>query len=72
MNILRRVDEKREIFKITKQMTRIYLDVVGEKYIRNDHGDLAFGQLLNEEYEWDTYILLSADPILGPSARIKR
>ena len=55
-------------------MARRNQDVVGEKCIRNDHGDLALGycakekvwknyysRLLNEEFEWDK----------SPSVRIK-
>ena len=50
-------------------------DVVGEKCIRNYHGDLAFGdcvkeawkndysRLLNKDFEWDKDGLLFADPI---------
>ena len=43
LDILRRGDEKDEVFKVAKKMARTNQDVVGEKYIRNDHGDLFFG-----------------------------
>ena len=63
-------------------MARTNEDVVGEKCIRNDHGDLAFddcanekaitSQLLNEEFEWDKDGFSSSDPILCLVVRIKR
>ena len=75
-NILRRDDEKGEIFKITKQMARTHRDVVGENCIRNDHDGLVsndcakekawenyYSRLLNE-FEWDKDGFSSADPIL--------
>ena len=70
-------DEKYEISIIAKQMARTNQDVVGEKCIRNDHGDVAlyecakeeawkyyYSRLLNED--WDQDDLSSADLILGP------
>ena len=41
--------KKGEIFKIAKQMARTNQDVVGEKCIRNDHGDLAFENCAKEK-----------------------
>ena len=82
-NILRSVQKVRFLSKIAKQMTRKNQDVVGEKCIRNNHGDLAFDDfakeewknyhsgLLNKEFEWDRDGLSSADPILGHVAKIK-
>ena len=64
-NILQRDGKRGEIFKIANQIARTSQDVLGEKCIRNDHCDLAFGgcakeawknyysQLLNEELKWD-------------------
>ena len=38
---LRREDQRNEVFKIAKQMKNTNQDVVGEKCIRNDEGNLA-------------------------------
>ena len=48
-NVLSGNFEKGAIFKIVKQMTRTNQDVVGEKCIRNDHGDLSFDDSLKEK-----------------------
>ena len=42
LNIMRRDDEKGELFKITKKMRTTNQDVVGDKYIRSHYGDIAF------------------------------
>ena len=51
-NVLRRDDGKDEIFKIAKHMARTNQDVVGDKCIRNDHGDLAFEDC-SKEKPWE-------------------
>ena len=54
-------------------------DVVGDNFVRNDRGDLAFTdeekhlawkeyyeRLLNEEFDWDKESLIIDDPVIGP------
>ena len=63
---MRRDNEKNDIFKVAKQMTKTSQDVVGEKCFRDDSGSLALTDdakkkarkshyqrlvLLNEEFD---------------------
>ena len=41
LQMLRREDQRNEVFKIAKQMKKTNQDVVGEKCIHNDEGNLA-------------------------------
>ena len=41
-NLLTRDDQKNEVFKIAKQMTKTNQDIIGEKCVRDDTGELAF------------------------------
>ncbi|KAK4300948.1 hypothetical protein Pmani_026889 [Petrolisthes manimaculis] len=50
-DILRRDDEKNEVFRIAKQMAKTNQDIVGEKCIRNDDGVLA----INEQDKKDAW-----------------
>ena len=67
------------IFKIAKQMDRTNQDVVGEKCVRNDAGELSlsdedkmkawvehYARLLNVEFEWPSDSLPDAPPVSGP------
>ncbi|XP_053374665.1 uncharacterized protein LOC128547046 [Mercenaria mercenaria] len=67
------------IFKLAKQMDRTNLDVVGEKCVRNDAGELSlndedkmkawvehYARLLNVEFEWPSDLLPKVDPVEGP------
>ena len=72
-------DAGRNIFKIAKHMKGTNRDVVGEKCVKNDEGNVAFGQddiknarksyynrLLNHENEWDMSSLPKVYPTAGP------
>ena len=65
-DVLRREDQRNEVFKIAKQMKKTNQDVIGEKCIHNDEGNLAsteeekklawkshYEKLLNTELDWD-------------------
>ena len=79
------LDGKENIFRIAKQMKRQNQDVIGEKCVRNDQGEMAlddeakksawqehYQRLLNVEFPWDPDSLSAADPILGPSKHITK
>ena len=82
---LRREDDRAEVFKIAKQMTASNRDVVGDKCVGNDRGNLAtsdqekhlawkehYERLLNEEFDWDKDNLIVNDPIVGPQPQIDK
>ena len=82
-NVLRGEDDRAQVFKIAKQMTTINQDIVGDKCIRNDRGDLAtcdygkhltwqehYQRLPNEEFEWNKVYSNVNDPIIGPHLQI--
>ena len=59
------------IFKLAKQMDKTNQDVVGEKCVRNDAGELSlsdeekmkawvehYARLMNVEFEWESDLLL--------------
>ena len=84
-NVLTRDDQKNEVFKIAKQMAKTNQDIIGEKCVKGDTGDLAFddsskkiawesyySKLLNEEFEWDRNTLSPVEPIAGPAIKIER
>ena len=67
------------VFRIAKQMDRTNQDVVGEKCVRNDAGELSlndeekmkawvehYARLLNVEFDWPRQHLPDAPPIAGP------
>ena len=67
------------IFKLAKQMDRTNQDVVGEKCVRNDAGELSlsdedkmkawvehYARLLNVEFEWPSDLLPEVPPVEGP------
>ena len=64
--VLKREDNRTEVFKIAKHMCLTNRDVIGENCVKNDQGDLAVtdhekllawyehcGRLLNEEFDWN-------------------
>ena len=84
-DILRRDDQKSEVFKIAKQIAKTNQDVVGEKCIRNDDGVLAcsetekkaawkcyYERYLNTEFAWDRDNLPPVEPVSGPAIRIEK
>ena len=84
-NATGRDDHKNEIFKIAKQMKKTNQDIVGEKCIRKDDGDLAitekdkkdawksyYENLLNTEFEWSTENLEQVESVAGPAIRIEK
>ncbi|RUS90803.1 hypothetical protein EGW08_001422 [Elysia chlorotica] len=67
------------IYKLAKQMDRKNQDVVGEKCVRNDAGELSlndedkmkawvehYARLLNVEFEWPSDLLPDLAPVEGP------
>ena len=67
-----------DIFKIAKQLRKDNQDVVGDKCVKDDSGNLSFDneakkvawkqhyeRLLNEEFSWNPEDL-TADPVVGP------
>ena len=84
-NIQRRDDEKNEIFRIAKEIVKTNQDIVGEKCIRTDDGELAINEqdkkntwkcyyekLLNTEFPWDREHLEMAKAVAGPAIRIEK
>ena len=84
-DVLRREDQRNEVFKIVKQMKKTNQDVVGEKCIHNDEGNLAsteeekklawkshYEKLLNTEFDWDRDSLSEVHPVEGPAMQIKK
>ena len=76
--MLRREDDRAQVFKITKQMTTRNQDKC-DKGVRNDGYDLAISdhrkhlawkehhhRLLNEEFEWNKDNLSVNNPIIRP------
>ena len=68
-----------DIYRIARQMDRTNQDIVGEKCIRNDNGDMAFSdkdkmkawaehysRLLNVEFDWPSDLLPAVAPVAGP------
>ena len=71
-----------DIFKIAKQLRKDNQDVVGDKCVKDDSGNLSFDneakkvawkqhyeRLLNEEFSWNPEDL-TADPVVGPPMHI--
>ena len=71
-----------DIFKIAKQLRKDNQDVVGDKCVKDDSGNLSFDneakkvawkqhykRLLNEEFSWNPEDL-TADPVVGPPIHI--
>ena len=73
------------IFKLAKQMDKTNQDVVGEKCVRNDAGELSlsdeekmkawvehYARPLNVEFEWESDLLLEVAPVEGPSPPVTK
>ena len=71
-----------DIFKIAKQLRKDNQDVVGDKCVKDDSGNLSidneakkvawkqhYERLLNEEFSWNPEDL-TADPVVGPPIHI--
>ena len=71
-----------DIFKIAKQLRKDNQDVVGDKCVKDDSGNLSFDneakkvawkqhyeRLLNEEFSWNPEDL-TADPVVGPPIHV--
>ena len=67
------------IYRIARQMDRTNQDIVGEKCIRNDSGNMAlsdddkmkawaehYSRLLNVEFDWPSDLLPEVEPTAGP------
>ena len=67
------------VFRLAKHMDRTNEDVVGEKCVRNDAGELLlsdedkmkawvehYARLLNDEFEWPSDSLPEVAPVAGP------
>ena len=72
------------IFKLAKQTDKTNQDVVGEKCVRNDAGELSlsdeekmkawvehYARLLNVEFEWESDLLPEVAPVEGPPQPVK-
>ena len=75
--------DKTRIFKIAKRLKQDNVDIVGEKCVRNNDGNLAltiddklktwqshYQKLLNIEFLWDTESLSEEAPVEGPAIKI--
>ena len=84
-NIIGKENSRKEVFKIAKQMKAANCDLVGDKCIKNDKGELVFTdaekhlawkehyeRLPNEEFPWDQESLVLQDPVFGPQPQIDR
>ena len=76
-------DQRNQIFKEARRMTNENQDIVGEKCIKDDDGNLAFDdksklaawkcqyeKLLNVEFPWDNNTLSEEQPFQVPPVRI--
>ena len=76
-NVASDKEDRNQLFKIARQMVKTNVDVVGDKCVTNDDGELActdseklsawkqhYEKLLNEEFPWekDTQRTLSGSP----------
>ena len=52
--MLTRDDQKNEVFKIAKQMTKTNQDIIGEKCVKDDAGELAFDDK-SKKAAWKSY-----------------
>ena len=83
--MLRREDDRAEVFKVTKQVAATNRDVVGDKCMKNERGILAtsdqekhltwtekYQRMLNEEPEWDKAKLSVSEPSVGPQSQFAK
>ena len=77
-NVMRRDDQKCDVFKIAKKMVKTNQDIIAEQCIRNDDGVPAASnedkkiawnsyheKLLNTEFAWDMSNLFQVDTVSG-------
>ena len=78
-------DARNQLFTIVRQLAKTNCDVIGEKCVTNDDGELActdseklsawkqhYVKLLNEEFPWEEEHLVYSEPCQGPHPRIDR
>ena len=76
---LRSSEQRNKIFKEARKMKNENQDIVGDKCVKNDDGNMAFDdksklaaweshykKLLNVEFPWDSSTLSDEPPIQGP------
>ena len=84
-DIMRRDDQKNEVFKMTKQMIKTNQDIIGEECIRSDDGELAtseiqkknawkcyYDRFLNTEFSWDRENLGEVETVSGAAILIEK
>ena len=75
-------EDRNQLFKIARQMVKTNADVVGDRCVTNDDGELActdseklsawkqhYEKLLNDEYSWETWY--TKNPVKVPIAKKK-
>ena len=82
--VLRKKDNRTEVFKIAKRMCAANCDVIGENCAKNDKDNLAvtdqekllawqehYERLLNEEFDWKKKSSEINDPTIRPRPKIQ-
>ena len=82
---LRGSEQRNQIFKEARKMKRENQDIVGDKCVKDDDGNMAFDdksklaawkshyeKLLNVEFPWDSSTLSKEAPIQGPPIWISK
>ena len=64
-NIINRDDSRKEVFKIAKQMKAEDCDVIGDKCVKNERGELALRKTWRGE-------IIMKDSLMKSSYRIKK
>ena len=77
--------DRNQLFKIARQMVKTNADVVGDKCVTNDDGELVctdseklftwkqhYEKLLNEEFPWEEEHLVHQEHCQGPHPKIER
>ena len=84
-NVASDKEDRNQLFKIACQMVKTNADVVGDKCVTNDDGELActdseklsawkqhYEKLLKEEFPWEKEHMVHKEPCLGPHHKIER
>ena len=84
-NVASDKEDRKQLFKIARQMVKTNDDVVYDKCATNDDGELActdseklsawkqhYEKLLNEEFPWEKEHLVHKEPCQGPHPKIER
>ena len=82
-NNLHEKDKLNHVFRMARKMKLDNQDIAGDKCIRDDDGNIAYGEdaklkawkedyqrLLNEEFAWDETSLSDADPVEGSAIQV--